>query len=213
MNQTTVVLFDLGNVLIDLDIQATERAILSHLLPSDNLKSITDKIFIDYEVGAFDEKTFLSKLKGLSKPETTESDLLDAWNAMLIDFPVHRLSFLEEVATQYKVMLFSNTNFTHLNWVNKHLQDKGINNWDDKHFEKAFYSHILKDRKPNVQAFKKVIDLIGHPAQEIMFIDDNADNIAGAELSGMKTAHHDPSNEISDIFDRYIFTKSVYPGF
>lgn len=54
------------------------------------------------------------------------------------------------------------------------------------YFTKAYYSHELHLRKPTVESFHEVLRQSNLKADETLFIDDNADNILGAQAAGLK---------------------------
>jgi HAD superfamily hydrolase (TIGR01509 family) len=41
-------------------------------------------------------------------------------------------------------------------------------------------------RKPGLAIYKRALDVLGRPAERILFIDDRAENVAGALSAGMK---------------------------
>jgi putative hydrolase of the HAD superfamily len=50
----------------------------------------------------------------------------------------------------------------------------------------ALSSCYLGLRKPDLAIYKRALDILGRPAQRILFIDDRKENVAGAEAVGMK---------------------------
>ncbi len=57
------------------------------------------------------------------------------------------------------------------------------------YFRKTYYSHDLHLRKPTVESFQEVLRQSNLKADETLFVDDNADNILGAQAAGLKTYH------------------------
>jgi putative hydrolase of the HAD superfamily len=55
------------------------------------------------------------------------------------------------------------------------------------HLEVAFSSCYLGLRKPGPAIYRRALDILGKPADRILFIDDRAENVAAAAASGMKT--------------------------
>jgi len=51
----------------------------------------------------------------------------------------------------------------------------------------ALSSCYLGLRKPEPAIYKRALDILGRPAERILFIDDRAENAAGAAAVGMKT--------------------------
>jgi HAD superfamily hydrolase (TIGR01509 family) len=41
-------------------------------------------------------------------------------------------------------------------------------------------------RKPEPAIYRRALDILGRPAKRILFIDDRAENVAGAITAGMK---------------------------
>jgi putative hydrolase of the HAD superfamily len=55
-----------------------------------------------------------------------------------------------------------------------------------KHFAVAFSSCYVGLRKPGPAIYKRALDILGAPAERILFIDDREENVAGAQSAGMK---------------------------
>jgi putative hydrolase of the HAD superfamily len=53
-------------------------------------------------------------------------------------------------------------------------------------FEVALSSCYLGLRKPELAIYRKAIDILGKPPQRILFIDDRAENVAGAQAAGLQ---------------------------
>ncbi len=56
-----------------------------------------------------------------------------------------------------------------------------------KYFAVALSSCYLGLRKPEPAIYRRALDILGRPAERILFIDDRAENAAGAGKAGMKT--------------------------
>ena len=74
----------------------------------------------------------------------------------------------------------------------------GGENFDDL-FEKTWYSHLIKKRKPNTSAFKFIIAQSGIEAAEALFIDDAMINVEGAIKAGLQALHLSPGKAILDL--------------
>ena len=55
------------------------------------------------------------------------------------------------------------------------------------HFEEIYVSSTIGLRKPDQQAFEYVADAMQLAPEQILFLDDNPENIRGAEASGLNT--------------------------
>ena len=49
-----------------------------------------------------------------------------------------------------------------------------------KYFKVALSSCYLGLRKPDAAIYKRALDILGRPAERILFIDDRKENVAGA---------------------------------
>lgn len=208
LNGVTTLLFDLGQVIINLDFNATETA-FKNIFGSDyqslKEKSTVEEVFDRYETGHINEADFLQALQALTTQPIDPSRLIQAWNAMLLDIPLPRLLMLERLRKHFRVMLLSNTNTTHLNHVYCYLDNTyNITAWEDRYFDRAYYSHLMGLRKPHREIYETVLNDHQLRPDQLLFIDDNADNIAGANALGIKTLHHNPEQDITYIFQNYV---------
>ena len=72
------------------------------------------------------------------------------------------------------------------------------------HFNTLFLSHEIGVRKPHPQAFRYICDLIDIQPQEVLFIDDNADNINGARAAGLDAHHLQKESDIAQKLRRLL---------
>jgi glucose-1-phosphatase len=201
-------IFDLGNVIIDLDIPRTEAAFETIL--GENYKRSLQQlqgqhIFEQYETGKVSEDTFISTLQQSTSQVVRREDIITAWNAMLLSIPPQRFDMLLQLKERYSVFLLSNTNKTHLDWVYKYLiETYQITDFESTYFHKAYYSHLIHLRKPNVDIYEYVLRDANILASESVFIDDVAANIEGAKQAGLNTIHHEVGAEIVDVMGVYL---------
>ena len=197
------IIFDLGNVIIDLDIERTWLH-LKHWLGDDyelNLKNIRpdEDIFIQFEIGRISEEDFFETLRNIVAAPLSIRHLKEAWNAMLLQIPPKRFEMLSRLKEKYNVYLLSNTNKTHVDWVDGYLKTVygfSIQDFDERFFHKSYYSHLIHLRKPNDNIYEFVLQDAGIKAENTLFIDDNAHNIEGAKRVGLQTILHPVGDEI-----------------
>ncbi|HEX6426978.1 MAG TPA: HAD family phosphatase [Niastella sp.] len=195
------IVFDLGGVLLNLDVAQTRDAFIKlGVMQIDDLFRIghAASFFKDYETGAITDEDFVEKARQLAHPGTTSDQIIDAWNVMLLDFPAERVHFLNQLKNKYRLFLFSNTNAIHLQAFHKSYQQEYGTAMDDL-FEKAYYSHVINQRKPDVAAFQYVIKDCNIEAAETLFIDDALVNIEGARQAGLQAIHLTGGKTILDL--------------
>ncbi|MFB9057897.1 HAD family hydrolase [Mariniflexile ostreae] len=191
-------IFDFGNVFINLDIEKAHK----HALETFKIEALSQEMVAFnsfYEQGLISTEEFIGFYTE-NFPHLPQEDLVSVWNYMLKDFPKERLLFLEELkaASTYKLILLSNTNALHIDWVKENIP----------HFDAfkscfdAFYlSHEINLVKPNADVFEFVLAENNLEATECLFIDDNADNIKSANALQTHTWHINPKTEdVSTLF-------------
>ena len=193
------IIFDFGNVFINLDIPAAIEKTLEKL----NVDSIPDEITAFnglYEQGLISTNEFIDfYLENF--PNLSKTDVMDTWNYMLKDFPEHRLEFLKNLKdkNQYKLILLSNTNELHINYIKENVPF--YNAFKDC-FNAFYLSHEIQLSKPNKDIYNFVLTENKLKAENCLFIDDNEDNITSAKTLGIKTWHITPYQEdVSTLFE------------
>ncbi len=187
------IIFDFGDVFINLDKSATLRELnrlgLSELDP--NLL----QLFQEYEKGMLSTEAFMAEAKAFF-PGANPTDLTAAWNAILLDLPEYRLTFLESLAKSdtYRLFLLSNTNALHMSYV---AQTMGRSRY--KRFLKCFHhvylSFEMQMRKPEPEIFQYVLDRQNLSPKETLFVDDTHENILEASSQGLLVWHINPEQE------------------
>lgn len=197
-------IFDFGDVFINLNKDATFNA-----LQKFGLTSFSDQMFKineQYEIGKINTEDFLHFYKSVF-PNVSEKHLIGAWNSILLDFPSYRLDFLKKLSEEkkYQLLLLSNTNELHINWVktNISLYEEFKNCFD------SFYlSHEIGLRKPNTSIFEFVLLENMLQTNECLFIDDTLEHINTAKKLGIHTWHLNPKTE--DIINLFTFKKELF---
>jgi putative hydrolase of the HAD superfamily len=195
--------FDLGGVILDLSVDTT---LSSFAKVSGIDKQEAKRLFISspgfeaYEKGEIGDEEFRTFVKDLYKISSTD-ELLDAcWNAMLLRIPQNKLDLLQTLKTRYNVVLLSNTNNIHLEYINNVLLPLTGNYSLDVFFHRAYYSHRMKKRKPDADIFEQVLSENKFRPEETLFLDDNPQNVEGAGRLGIKTMYVTHPDIILDYF-------------
>ncbi|MBM3442346.1 MAG: HAD family phosphatase [Bacteroidetes bacterium] len=196
--QPKAVIFDFGGVLLDLDLPAMTLAFEALGVTSvEALFSLHrySPAFIDLEIGAIDPATFATALRRQTGLSFDDESLFQAWNALLGGYRLRSLSFVEQLGAAMPVYLYSNTNLIHYRRFQQEIREATPYPHLDVLFRKAYYSHEMGMRKPHPEGYQHILQENGLKPQTTLFVDDNADNIAGAAAVGLQT-HHLQSTEI-----------------
>lgn len=199
------IIFDFGNVFVNLDIEAAHK----YALETFQIESLSEEMLgfnNFYEQGLISTDEFLEFYSD-NFPKLSKEELIDIWNFMLKDFPKSRLDFLKAIqhSSKYKLILLSNTNALHINYIKDHVSfyEEFKNCFD------AFYlSHEINLVKPNQDIFEFIINENELKAEECLFIDDNQDNINTANTLKIKTWHINPETE--DVINLYEIKKDLF---
>ncbi len=193
------IIFDLGGVIIDLDIEKTKAElckVLGFSQPNLYYSNEYAPLFSEFEVGKISEKGFIDGLIQKSLNESSPDQIINAWNSMLVEIPQERIKMLEILKKKYRLFILSNTNSIHVERFEK--MATGYHSLAEL-FENAYYSHIIGFRKPNVEAFKAVIDGSKLNPHTTLFVDDLQANIDAANTLGFKTLHITGKSDVSKI--------------
>ena len=199
----TTLLFDFGNVIIDIDIpSAIERIanLRSPKVPEDEFEAHVRALIEKYEVDAISTDLFINGVLKKSHHDRHALDVIEAWNSMLVGIPAYRLGMLQKLQDEFNVYILSNTNELHIAWVHNYLEEThGITTFEKDYLHEAYYSHLIKARKPNEDAFQYVIDDAYLTPAKTLFVDDTMENIETARRMGFQVLYSPHEEEIAEV--------------
>jgi FMN phosphatase YigB (HAD superfamily) len=201
LKDTETIIFDLGEVIIDLD---SKRVIDQFQKQSD--KSAEDIIrlisksqdLIDYEVGKMTDAEFCQVVNELLSIELSQASFEAIWNSFLGIIKLDKLHLMLALKEKFNVLILSNTNAIHQRAfdrrVGEHIPSKTMADM----VHTAYYSHELGLRKPDPHIYQKVIDLQNLNPAKTIFFDDRLENITAAQDSGIQAIQVTYSDQILD---------------
>jgi len=182
------IIFDLGGVLLNLDYDLTEKAFISLGMTNfgESYSQLQQTHLFDrFERGEISSFHFVNKLLDLLPMGTTANQVVHAWDAMILDFPVKRLQFLEELSKKYRLFLLSNTNDLHIDAVRRSLEKTVGHRNLEQYFEKTYFSSAVGMRKPDSNIFEFVCSENNLDPAKTIFIDDSPQHVEGAKNVGL----------------------------
>jgi len=184
------IIFDLGGVLLNIDYQRTEAAfedigITTFKTHYSQLRQTA--FFDDFETGRISEEDFIEGIRQIADIELTDEQIVHAWNAMLLDFPLRRLQILQQLQIHFDTFLLSNTNSIHETRFHNILKSQTGFNSLGVFFDKVYYSHRIGLRKPDQAAFRLILEQHQLQPEYTLFIDDSPQHIAAAKELGIQT--------------------------
>jgi putative hydrolase of the HAD superfamily len=198
------IILDYGNVIIDIDQDRTEKA-FNYLFHNKEYLNLKDEFWQSYETGQISSDEFIYQIKSLSPNQVSRQQIIDAWNALLLSIPVYRLNHLEELSKTHRLFLLSNTNEIHICWTTNYLDAMhGISDFEERFFEKVYYSHLIHLRKPDKVIFDFVLQDSSINPSETIFIDDTEGHLSEASLLGIHTHCLKRGEEFLDVINNFI---------
>lgn len=198
------IVYDLGGVLLNIDYHLTAQAFKKlgiHNFEQLFSQAQQSQLFDNYEKGLISSDEFRNEINLLCGNRFLKTQIDDAWNAMLLDFPGNRIEILKKTAKTHRTFLLSNTTEIHIEAFNTYLKNELNINDFYAFFEKAYLSYEIGLRKPDKKIFEYVIEQNNLIPSETLYIDDSIQHIISAESIGIKAYWLDVKKEsIVDIF-------------
>lgn len=196
MAQETVVVFDLGNVLLPIDLDLTYAAFahFSDCYNAEDIRQITqdEHLWIPYESGMEDDASFRSRIKNRLSLSCTDSEFDSAFNALLLEFSPSIVSFLSTVKNKFPIYLLSNTSAIHARVFMKRFDIFAL-------FAGIHLSYEDQLVKPDQRIYRNVVEQNHLTKKNIIFFDDNAANIESAKAFGWDAVQINPSQSLDQI--------------
>ena len=191
-------IFDMGGVLVDLDIEDCKRAFkedLDYHRIDDIIDACHQKgIYGELEEGVLSADEFRRLVLAESRPGAAPEDVDKAMWHILVGIPPQKAELLRKLAQKYDLYLLSNNNAICLPRSRRMFQEAGIPL--DRIFRECFFSFEMKALKPSETFYKAVIDRIGLPAEQMLFIDDSMTNVNGSAAAGLPAVYYEPGTDL-----------------
>jgi len=195
------ILFDLGGVILDIDVHATLKKFYELGFPPELLQypmNMTSDLFFRYETGKISTAEFRNEIRKITRLDFTDEALDEAWNAMIVRIPGERTQLLEKLGQRYKLYMLSNTSPLHVPVFEQMYLNKAGKPMKS-FFKKIYYSFEIGWHKPDAGAFEHVINDAGIVPQETIFLDDNIHNIKASQELGFQAIHIHERIRLTDL--------------
>ena len=181
--------FDFGGVIVSLDRDASVSAFVQ--LGLTDAEHILDKyhqtgIFLALEEGRLSEEEFRRQLSELCGRPLAYDEVEHAWLCFLSGLDLRQLDYLQQLRTDYRLFILSNTNPYIGDWAcSSRFTPEGRSL--DTYFDGLFFSYRMGMTKLDPRIFRQLIDQAGLNPEETLFVDDGAANIAAGQAAGLHT--------------------------
>jgi putative hydrolase of the HAD superfamily len=197
------IIFDFGGVILNIDYKLTENAFARLGLTdfAGIYSQATQKELFDvFEKGLITPADFRKEVKKYIKQKTSDAQIDEAWNAMLLDLPEERVTLLDKLKKTHRIFLLSNTNEIHFTAFSSYIKNKFKRDVFSEVFEKYYVSHKVNMRKPDAEIFELVVRENDLRKEETLFIDDSIQHIEGARKAGLNALFLEKGKTILDLF-------------
>jgi len=196
------VILDLGGVILNIDYHRTIDAF--QRLGFDRFEEQYSQmqqsgLFDDLETGRIDQAVFVSRIQSVL-PNASEEAIIHAWNALLLNFPDGRIETVQRIADLYPTCLLSNTNAIHYEAFNGTLREQTDLTDIKNLFYKAYLSHEVGMRKPDLEIFRHVLQDADFTAEHTLFVDDSPQHLEGARQLGIQTYWFQADDSLEQLF-------------
>lgn len=195
-------IFDLGNVIVDIDFNRVLGAWSDFSrVPLATLKqSFTmDEPFRQHERGEISDEAFAKALcEEMSLPLSYEQ-FSAGWQAVFVSLRKEVITIMQQLREQgHRVVVLSNTNRLHTTyWPEQYPQISAA-------ADRIYLSQEMGMRKPEARIYQQVLAQEGYSAADAVFFDDNVDNIEGANRLGITSILVTDKNTLPDYFAKQL---------
>ena len=196
---TKAIVFDIGGVLITLDLERGIRAFREEL-GYDRISELLDPshqkgIFGDMEGGIISADEFRAKVLEESRPGSTAEDVDRCVLSILNEVIPETAAAVRSVYGKYPLYLLSNNNPIGMKGCLERMERAGIGGL----YEDMFISSEMKMMKPSREFYLEAVRRIGLPPEEIVFIDDSLVNVQAARAVGIDARWLEPGMPLSQL--------------
>ena len=198
------IIFDMGGVLVDLDIEDCKRAFKEYL-GYEKIDELIDPchqkgIYGDLEEGKLSGDEFRKLVLAESRPGSVAEDVDRAMWHILTGIEPYKAQLLKRLSESYELYLLSNNNEVRLPRSRAMFAEAGTPM--ETLFKKCFYSFEMKALKPSEAFYKAVVAEIGLPAEQMFFIDDSQKNVDGAIAAGLPAVYYQPGTDLEALIEK-----------
>ncbi|MBQ7020563.1 MAG: HAD-IA family hydrolase [Bacteroidales bacterium] len=210
-NKRKAVIFDMGGVLVDLDMQGCKDA-FKRILGYSRIDELLDPchqkgIIGDLEGGVLTEDEFRQAVLSESAEGCVPEDVDKAFWHILEGIAPYKAELLVKMSRSYDLYLLSNNNGITMVRAYQLFEEAGAPL--DKVFRKCFLSYQMKALKPSETFYKAVVEQIGLPSDMLLFIDDSMPNVEGSIAAGLPAVHYIPGSDLSALLAEALVDPSL----
>lgn len=194
------IVFDVGGVLVDLNMDRCLRAFREEL-GFARIAEVLDPchqrgLFEDLEAGRITPDQFRAAILRESRPGAQPEEVDRCMFALLGGVKPESARAVLDVAARYPVYLLSNNNPITMPACLEQIRQAGV---EPSLFRDMFVSAEMKMLKPSAEFYLEAVRRMGVKPEEVVFIDDSQRNVDGARAVGIDARLFVPGTSLAAV--------------
>lgn len=143
----------------------------------------------EYETGRMSSQEHYQEVCRRLRMKVSMEKFWELWGSMFLPEPLLSEAFLQALKKRYRLMLLSNTNEIHFDFVIQRYPILRI-------IEERLLSYRAGCMKPEARIFDLAIQKAGVAPESIFFTDDRPENVEAAQRAGIQALQFHSENQI-----------------
>ena len=200
MTQQPAIVFDLGKVLVDFDYSIAARKIAARSTrPVADLQHFlsSSPVLQRFEHGDLTREQFFAEIQKITGFTSGLEEFVGDFADIFVPIPAMVELHAELRRRAFKTYIFSNTNDIAVEHISREFPFF-------QHFDGYLYSYKVGSMKPDLRIYEAMEKMCGRVCNEIVYLDDRAENVAAGASRGWWTVLHESSEKTRVILERHL---------
>jgi FMN phosphatase YigB (HAD superfamily) len=202
------IIFDIGRVIVRLNVKAAFARLASHVTTSTAAGEIlehshehiwtaiqADPYWRNWQEGRMTPKMWHEHITHQLRVTTTFEEFCTMWNSLLEPQTILGNDLFEQLSGRYRLGLLSNTDPVHVQHLETHFSFV-------RYFRTRIYSNEVRISKPSPVIYKAALTALRVTPAEALYIDDIAEYADAAHQLGLDAVHFENPRQLAGEFTR-----------
>jgi putative hydrolase of the HAD superfamily len=194
----SIIVFDLGKVLVDFDYSIAGRRIAAHAnVPAAQVQAVLDHapLLVRFETGRITRQEFYAEVRRQTGFRGSLTEFAEFFSDIFTEMPAMTALHAELRRRRFPTFIFSNTNDLAVEHIRRRFP-----------FFAGFDGYILSyevgSMKPHAAIYEALESLSGRRGADIIYLDDRPENVAAAADRGWNAVLHETPEESRAALER-----------
>lgn len=148
-----------------------------------------DRLQVDFETGKLSGREYHRAVMARLQADVPYEEFTPVYGAIFTEIPA-TVDLLRRLHTRYPLYLLSDTNEIHFAFVRERVKVLSL-------FHQFILSYQVGAMKPDPRIYGEALRRSGLPAGACVFVDDRAENVAGAARVGMHAVRFESPEQVA----------------